>query len=211
MCIAKIIKFANHTSHHDQIQFFTFFCPRVIFYLNLRLIPHMNLQEFQHKVYPLKNKLFRFAKRLLDHTEEAEDIVQEVFIKLWNRRDKLDEYRSVEALAMVTTKNLCLDKIKGKRYPVENMENHRLFLENIPGETNADYSDVIHGIHQAMKTLPQQQQIIVHLRDIEGYEFAEIADILEMNENAIRVALSRARKRIRELLTKTNVYEYQRN
>ena len=68
----------------------------------------MELQEFQHKVYPLKNKLFRFAKRLLDHTEEAEDIVQEVFIKLWNRRDKLDEYRSVEALAMITTKNLCL-------------------------------------------------------------------------------------------------------
>ena len=171
----------------------------------------MDLQEFQNKVYPLKNKLFRFARRLLDHTEEAEDIVQEVFIKLWNRRDKLDEYRSVEALAMITTKNLCLDKIKGKRYPVENMENHRLFLENIPGATNADYSDVIHGIRQAMKTLPEQQQIIVHLRDIEGYEYDEIAEILEMNENAIRVALSRARKRIRELLTKTKVYEYQRN
>ncbi len=211
MYIAKIVKFAYHASHHDQIQFFTFFCPRVIFYLNLRLIPHMNLLEFQNKVYPLKNKLFRFAKRFLDHTEESEDVVQEVFIKLWNRRDKLDEYRSVEALAMITTKNLCLDKIKAKRYPVENMENHRLFLENIPGETSADYSDLIHGIHQAMKTLPEQQQIIVHLRDIEGYEFNEIAEIVDMNENAIRVALSRARKRIRELLTNTKVYEYQRN
>ena len=171
----------------------------------------MNLQEFQIKVYPLKNKLFRFAKRMLDHTEEAEDMVQEVFIKLWNRRDKLDEYRSVEALAMITIKNLCLDKIKARRYPVENMENHRQFLESMPDAIKADHSDLIHGIHQAMKLLPEQQQIILHLRDIEGYEYEEIAEIVDMNENAIRVALSRARKKIRELLTNTKVYEYQRN
>jgi RNA polymerase sigma factor (sigma-70 family) len=171
----------------------------------------MDLKEFQNTVYPLKDKLFRFAKRFLDHTEEAEDVVQEVFIRLWNRRDKLDEYRSVEALAMITTKNMCLDKIKAKRYPVENLENHRLFLENIPGETRADYSDLIFGVKQAMKTLPELQQTIIHLRDIEGYEYEEIAEIVDMNENAIRVALSRARKRIRELLTNTNVYEYQRN
>jgi len=171
----------------------------------------MNLQEFQKSVYPLKNKLFRFARRILDHTEEAEDVVQEAFIRLWNRSEKLDEYRSVEALAMITVKNLCLDKIKAKRYPVENMENHRQFLENMAEEAKADHSDLIHGIHQAIKQLPEQQQIIVHLRDIEGYEFEEIAEIVEMNENAIRVALSRARKRIRELIINSKRYEYQRN
>lgn len=171
----------------------------------------MNLREFQIQVYPLKNKLFRFAKRFLDHTEEAEDVVQEVFIRLWNRREKLDEYRSVEALAMVTTKNMCLDKIKARRYPVESMENHRLFLEGLPEETRADHSELIHGIHDAIRSLPQQQQMIVHLRDIEGYEFDEIAAVMEMNENAIRVALSRARKKIREIVTNTKMYEYQRN
>ncbi|MEI7499149.1 MAG: RNA polymerase sigma factor [Bacteroidota bacterium] len=171
----------------------------------------MDIQEFQLKIYPLKNKLFRFAKRMLDQTEAAEDIVQEVFIKLWNKREKLNEYRSVEALAMITTKNLCLDKIKSRRYPVEKMEDHRQFIESMPDETKVDNSDIIHEIHQAIKLLPEQQQMIVHLRDIEGYEFGEIAEITDMNENAIRVALSRARKRIRELLTKTNIYEYQRN
>jgi RNA polymerase sigma factor (sigma-70 family) len=169
----------------------------------------MNLLEFQIKVYPLKNKLFRFAKRMLEHTEEAEDVVQETFIRLWNRREKLDEYRSVEALAMITTKNLCLDKIKSRRYPVENLDNHRQFIENMPAETNVDHSDLIRGIHQAIKVLPEQQQMIIHLRDIEGYEFEEIATIVDMNENAVRVALSRARKRIRELLTKSKLYEYQ--
>jgi RNA polymerase sigma factor (sigma-70 family) len=171
----------------------------------------MDLPDFKLKVYPLRDKLFRFAKRLLGNTEEAEDVVQEVFIRLWNRREKLDEYRSVEALAMISTKNMCLDKIKARRYPVENFDDHRGFLENLPVETKEDHSDVIHSIHQAMKQLPEQQQMILHLRDIEGYEYEEIAEVMEMNENAIRVALSRARKRIRDLITNTRKYEYQRN
>jgi len=62
-----------------------------------------------------------------------------------------------------------------------------------------------------MKSLPRQQQMIIQLRDIEGYDFESIAEILEMNENAIRVNLSRARKRIRELITTSKVYDYQRN
>lgn len=171
----------------------------------------MNLQEFTSKVIPLKNKLFRFAKRYLEHTEEAEDIVQEVFIKLWTRREKLDEYRSVEALAMITTKNMCLDKIKSKRYPVDPIDDHRRFLENLPDEQRKDYSDEILMVRKAMKSLPQQQQMIIQLRDIEGYDFESIAEIMEMNENAIRVNLSRARKRIRELITTSKVYDYQRN
>ena len=176
-----------------------------------RLYTRMTLQEFQKQVYPLKNKLFRFAKRILEQTEEAEDVIQEVFIRLWNKREKLDEYRSVEALAMITTKNMCLDKIRAKRHPVENMEDHRHFLENIAENTKPDHSDLIHGINQAMKILPEQQRMIMHLRDVEGYEYEDIARVVGMNENAIRVALSRARKRVRELITTTTIYEYQRN
>ncbi|MCK9204007.1 MAG: RNA polymerase sigma factor [Bacteroidales bacterium] len=169
----------------------------------------MNLQEFQTQVYPLKNKLFRFAKRLLDHTEEAEDVVQDVFIKLWKRRDSLDEYRSVEALAMVSVKNLCLDRIKMRHFPVENFENHRGYLENLPGDSHEDHESLTSDIRRAIKMLPEQQQMIMHLRDIEGYSFEEIASIINLNENAIRVALSRARKHVREILVKTMNYEYQ--
>lgn len=171
----------------------------------------MNAQEFQIQVYPLKNKLFRFAKRMLEHTEEAEDVVQEVFIKLWDRREILGEYRSVEALAMVTTRNMCLDRIKKKRYPVENIEDHRGFLENLPMETKTDYSEEMFRLRRAMDELPEQQKTIVHLRDVEGYEFEDIASILDMNENAVRVNLSRARKKLREALTDRRIYDYQRN
>ena len=171
----------------------------------------MNLEQFTLQVIPLKNKLFRFAKRILDHTEEAEDIVQEVLIKLWNRRDSLDTYRSVEALAMITTKNMCLDWLKTKKYKVDRMEDHTRFLENLPDEQKMDLSEEILRVKKAMKMLPQQQQMIMQLRDIEGYDFESIAEILEMNENAVRVNLSRARKRIREMITTTRLYDYQRN
>ena len=171
----------------------------------------MNLPEFQKSVYPLRDKLFRFARRILEHREEAEDTVQEVFIRLWNNREKLDAYRSVEALAMTTTKNLCIDRVRSRKYPVENYEDHRNYLENLPGEPEQDHSEVIANIRRAMDGLPETQRIIMHLRDIEGYEFNRIAEIVEMNENAIRVALSRARKRTRELLVNNEIYETHEN
>jgi RNA polymerase sigma-70 factor (ECF subfamily) len=171
----------------------------------------MDLQEFKIQVFPLRNRLFRLAKRLLDDPEEAKDIVQDVFVKLWNMREKLDEYRSVEALAVVTTRNMCLDKLKTRRYKLENLDNLRSEAEEALFEDRKDLSDVVQKIHTIIRTLPEQQQSIIHLRDIEGYEFDEIAEILDMNENAIRVNLSRARKKIREILINSKIYEFQRN
>jgi len=171
----------------------------------------MNLQDFNTKVYPLKDKIFRFAKRMLGQTEEAEDMVQEVFIRMWKIREKLDEYRSLEALAMVTTKNLCLDKLKARKFPVESFNDQRQFIETIAEEARPDHSDLISGVREAMNTLTEQARMIVHLRDIEGYEFDEISEVTGMEENAVRVALSRARKRIREILINNKRYEYQRN
>jgi len=183
----------------------------VINLTNFRLYLQMNLQEFNAKVYPLKDKIFRFAKRMLEQNEEAEDIVQEVFIRLWKKKEELDRYRSVEALAMVTTKNLCLDKIKARKFPVESLDNQRQFIEKVAEEVKPDHSDLIFGVREAMKELSPSSRLIVHLRDIEGYEYDEIAEILDMQENAVRVSLSRARKQIREFLINTKMYEYQRN
>jgi len=171
----------------------------------------MNLQEFNTKVYPLKDKIFRFAKRMLEQNEEAEDIVQEVFIRLWKKKEELDRYRSVEALAMVTTKNLCLDRIKARKYPVESLDKQLQFIERVAAEVKPDHSDLVYGVKEAMKQLSQASRMIVHLRDIEGYEYDEIAEIMDMQENAVRVSLSRARKQIRDFLVNSKVYEYQRN
>lgn len=171
----------------------------------------MSPKDFTKLVLPLKNKLFRFANRLLETREEAEDIVQEVFIKLWNRREKLDEYRSVEALAMVTTRNLCLDKLKGRKILTGRMKDLKDEMATSPHDHTTDISDIIYSIHQIIQTLPEQQKSVIHLRDIEGYDFEEIAEMLDMNENTVRVNLSRARKKIRELLTVNTTHEYFRN
>jgi len=171
----------------------------------------MNIQDFNTKVYPLKDKIFRFARRMLVQTEEAEDMVQDVFIRMWKIRDKLDEYRSLEALAMITTKNLCLDKLKARKIPVESWNDQRQFIETLAETVIPDNSELVLGIKEAINTLPEHSRMIIHLRDIEGYGFDEIAEVIGMQENAVRVALSRARKRIRDIMINKNKYEYKRN
>lgn len=171
----------------------------------------MDLRDFKIKVFPLKNRMYRLALQMLDNAEDARDIVQDAFIKLWNIREKLDQYRSIEALAVVTTRNLCLDRIKSKKYMTGQIENLRDEVEEALNERKQDLSDVVQKIREIITALPEQQRTVIHLRDIEGYEFSEIAQFLDMNENAIRVTLSRARKKIREILLKNKLYEFQRS
>ena len=157
-------------------------------------------------VNPFKDKLFRVAKRLLISTEEAEDATQEVLVKLWNRNESLEEYRSVEAVAMTMTKNYCLDQLKSKR--AGNMKIvHNNFTDREAGvQQKIEDRDTWHWVEKIMDDLPEQQKLIVQLRDIEEMEFEDISKILEMNEQAIRTALSRARKTIREKMIKTHQY-----
>ena len=75
----------------------------------------MDTERYKNEVLPIKDKLYRFALRLLGDSEEARDAVQETFLKLWKLRDKLDTYRSLEAFSMTMIKNYCLDKIKARR------------------------------------------------------------------------------------------------
>lgn len=166
----------------------------------------MNQIEFMQLINPFKDKLYRLAKRLLVSTEEAEDATQEVLVKLWNKNHNLSEYKSVEALAMTMTKNYCLDQLKSKR--AGNLKIvHNNFTDREAGlQQKVEDRDTWNWVEKAIGELPEQQKLIVQMRDIEQYEFEEIAKILEMNETAIRVALSRARKTIRESITKTHNY-----
>jgi len=157
-------------------------------------------------VNPFKDKVFRMAKRLLVSTEEAEDATQEVLVKLWHKNDNLDEYKSIEAVAMTMTKNYCLDQLKSKR--AWNMRIvHNNFTDREAGlQKQVEDKDTWQWVERIMNDLPEQQKLIVQMRDIEEMEFEEIGKILGMNESAIRTALSRARKTIRETMTKTHHY-----
>jgi RNA polymerase sigma-70 factor (ECF subfamily) len=166
----------------------------------------MHQKEFIQLVTPFKDKVFRLAKRLLISTEEAEDATQEILVKLWNKNDKLDGYTSLEAFAMTTTKNYCLDQLKSKR-----ASNLQLIHSNYEDKQvgllqKIEDTDSLNWVEKIINELPEQQKLIVQMRDVEQYEFEEIAKMLNMNETAIRVALSRARKTIRETMQKTHSY-----
>lgn len=166
----------------------------------------MNQNEFMLLVAPFKDKVFRVAKRLLVSTEEAEDATQEVLVKLWTKSESLSAYNSVEALAMTMTKNYCLDQLKSKRAGNLRIV-HTNFTDREPLlQQKMEDTDSLNWVEKVINQLPEQQRLIVQMRDVEQYEFAEIAKILEMNETAIRVALSRARKTIREFMIKTHRY-----
>ncbi|MEO0046574.1 MAG: polymerase sigma factor SigW [Bacteroidota bacterium] len=166
----------------------------------------MNQNEFMQLVNPFKDKIFRMAKRLLVSTEEAEDATQEVLVKLWNKSEGLDEYKSVEAVAMTMTKNYCLDQLKSKRAGNIKIV-HSNFTDREAGlQQKVEDRDTWNWVEKIMNDLPEQQKLIVQMRDIEEMEFEEISKVLEMKESAIRTALSRARKTIRETMIKTNLY-----
>jgi RNA polymerase sigma factor (sigma-70 family) len=166
----------------------------------------MNQSQFVNLVNPFKQKLFRLAKRLLVSVEEAEDATQEVMLKLWDKQDSLKQYNNVEALAMTMTKNYCLDQLKSKR-----AGNMKLVHDNYIGREaglNAmvEDADLWSWAEKIINGLPEQQRMIVQMREIEQYEFEEIAKVMGMQQTAVRVALSRARKTIKEKLLQTQAY-----
>jgi RNA polymerase sigma factor (sigma-70 family) len=171
----------------------------------------MNQSEFMQLINPFKDKVFRVAKRLLVSTEEAEDATQEVLVKLWNKNESLGEYNSVEALAMTMTKNYCLDQLKSKRAGNLRIVHNNFTDREAPLQKQVEDADTWNWVEKIIGFLPEQQRLIVQMRDIEEYDYEEIAKILEMNETAVRVALSRARKTIRESMLKAHSYGIAQN
>jgi RNA polymerase sigma-70 factor, ECF subfamily len=165
----------------------------------------MKQGEFLDTVLPFKDKLYRLAKRILVSNDEAEDAVQEVYLKLWKNKRSIRKYKNPEAFAMTMTKNYCLDRLKSKQAGnLKIVHSNYAHSQNVAREVEAN--DDVALVFKIMETLPEQQKIVLQLRDVEQFEFAEIAEMLDSNETAVRVALSRARKTVREQLIQYNNY-----
>lgn len=169
----------------------------------------MNQAEFLNIVVPFKDKVFRLAKRLLVSNEEAEDATQEILLKLWKNKEKIEDYKNVEAFSMTMTKNFCLDKLKSKHAQNLKIVHNNYEENNTSLQRQIELNDSVDWVGKIIEELPEQQKLVIQLRDIEQYELDEIADMLGMKNTAVRVTLSRARKTIREQLTKTHNYGVQ--
>ncbi|OUS01892.1 RNA polymerase subunit sigma-70 [Flavobacteriales bacterium 33_180_T64] len=166
----------------------------------------MTQTDFTKLVMPFKDKVFRLAKRLLVSREEAEDATQEILMKLWKNKQKIADYKNVEAFSMTMTKNFCLDRLKSKQAQNLKIVHSNYQDHNTSLQKEVENKDSVDWVSKIIAELPEQQKIILQLRDIEEYDFDEIAKVVDMNPTAIRVALSRARKTIREKLTNTHRY-----
>lgn len=171
----------------------------------------MNQQAFIKLINPIRDKMYRLALRLLISKESAEDATQEVILKLWNRKDKLKHYANIEAFAMTVTKNYCFDELKSKKNANLKLVHSNYEDTQVSVHKSLEYNDALGWIDKIVRELPEQQQVIFQLRDVEDYDFEEIAEILDMNATAVRVNLSRARKKIRESLVKKHSYGITKN
>jgi len=168
----------------------------------------MDIEAFKKELIPVKDKLFRLAKTLLQNREDAEDALQEVYMKLWNNSEIIGDLKSPEAYAMKVMKNFCLDKLKFRKnkHMVE-IKEHEIEKDHITPFSMVSFENLKDLMLKLFSTLPEQQRMIIHMRDIEHYSYEEIEEVTGMNVNAIRVNLSRARKNVKGSYLKIRNYE----
>lgn len=167
----------------------------------------MKKLSFRDDVLPLKDKIFRLALRITLSRAEAEDIVQDVLIKVWNRRDDLAEVDSIEAYSLTVCRNLSLDRLQRK-------ENDNVNLDDAP-PTEADdappdlqmiRNERIDNIKRLIERLPIPQRAAMQLRDMEGKTYKEISAVTGQTEEQVKVNIFRARQYIRKQIEKIENY-----
>ena len=165
--------------------------------------------SFRNDVLPLKNELYRLALRITLNRAEAEDVVQETLIKVWNRRERWDEIESIEAFCLTICRNISLDKMKKAENQNQSLNDEhdapdRSYASN-PGE-QAEQHDKIQLIRRLINTLPEKQRSVMQLRDFEGKSYKEIAEILAISEEQVKVNIFRARQTIKQKFLETENY-----
>lgn len=159
----------------------------------------MNVEQFQSIVKNIRPKLVAYANQLTKHGDEAEDLVQEVLLRLWNCREQLAKYDNMEAVAMRAVKNKMIDEFRKKRLDSEQLENQQIEVKEQNAFQQLESKDKLQSLLRIIAQLPALQQMIIKLKDVDGYEIEEIVQITQSSAESIRMNLSRARKKVREL------------
>lgn len=159
----------------------------------------MDIAEYKKIVIALRPTLLTVAGRITRNTEDAKDVVQDVCLKIWHRREEFERFENIEAYSVTMTKNMSIDKLRARRPDSdEDILLTQAGNERLPDEV-LEEKDSHAAIRRIIAMLPPLQQRILQLKDLEGYETHEIIEITGITAEAIRNNLSRARKRVREL------------
>ena len=161
--------------------------------------------SFLSDILPLKNELYRMALRITMNAADAEDVVQETMMKVWNRRDQWDQIESIEAFCLTICRNLSLDKVRRMDNQTQSLD--AAYDPKDQGvasnpEEQAIQSDRVRLVRQMINQLPEKQRSCMQLRDMEGKSYKDIATILDITEEQVKVNIFRARQTIREKFKK---------
>ena len=168
----------------------------------------MKKVSFRNDVLPLKNELFRLALRITLNRAEAEDIVQDTLIKVWNHRYEWENIDSIEAFSLTVCRNLSLDRIKKKENNNDSLDDVKV-AEPLASSNPQDRmieEDKISLVKQIVDALPEKQRSCMQLRDFEGKSYKEIAEILEISEEQVKVNIFRARQTVKQKYLKLDNY-----
>lgn len=157
--------------------------------------------EFDKYIISRRDRMYRFAKSILYDTADTEDVVQEVFARLWTRRDELDECENIDAFILTSVRNACLDVLRRAKTRQSKQGDIFQGRDKVSDTTGLiEMNDIKKIAEDIIHSLPEKQRLIMHLRDVEGCEMSEIAEIAGIEETAVRMNLSRARKTVKEKL-----------
>jgi RNA polymerase sigma-70 factor, ECF subfamily len=168
----------------------------------------MSTKEFKNKVLSLSDRLFPMVARILGSNTNAEDAIQEIMMKLWIKRKQIGKHPNITGFVFLTARNYCMDLLKKKKLELEDSSFVLNTLDS--GKTGLELlelKEMIVLVDTIIKKLPEQQSKIILMRDIDGLEFIEIAAIMQLKIEHIRVLLSRARKRVG--IEFKNIYYYE--
>jgi RNA polymerase sigma-70 factor (ECF subfamily) len=185
---------------------------RLTFETETKTKRRMVARDFKTRVLPVSKKLLRFATHFLKDEDEARDVVQDVFLKLWQKRDSLNEIENIEAFAMRMTRNRCLDIVRANKVvAIDEETDRKMKEETVDVHGQVELSETAIQIQRLIEELPDLQRTVMQLRDIEQLEYEEIAERTDLKINAIRVNLSRARKKVRDEFLKINSNDDERS
>ncbi len=164
--------------------------------------------SFRNDVLPLKDALYRLALRITLSHEEAEDIVQDTLIKVWDKRESWNEIESIEAFSITICRNLALDRIKKHDNLNDSLEERQT---ESPDNSSTPFEDTllqdrIELVRNLVNALPEKQRSCMQLRDFEGKPYKEIANILGISEEQVKVNIFRARQTVKERFQKFDNY-----
>lgn len=178
----------------------------VIFFSLYRHLSVMDLEQFKSEIISQRQKLLAVARKILESEADAEDVVQEALLRLWSGREQLSDVINPAGFAVQITKNICIDKLRTQRVTVDAEEIFLGFDEKTPYH-EAEKKNSVDIVRKIIDNLPELQRRIIQMRDVEGYELQEIAEITGTNISAVTMNLSRARKKVRDQFIIINAYQ----